>query len=403
MHCDLNNFFASVEAVLDPSLLTVGPYAVCGNVELRQGIVLAKCPKAKAAGVKTGDAVWMAKQKCPGIKIIPPRHGVYSKFSARVKEVYSRFTDKVESFGIDECWLDISSSAKLFGNGIDVSKKIRDTVKDEVGLSLSIGVSWNKTYAKIASDQAGVGEIIVVTRKNYKSVIYPLPASSMLFVGRKSAKLFEKLNIRTIGDLAEFDPSALAPYLGINAHKLIKAARGEDDEPVGHIHDKEVPKSVGNGATLPKDINTIREIEQVIYVLAEEVGTRMRKKGVKGGTVSLSIRSPDLTWNGAQEGVRPATSNASAIMAVALKILPKIHKVSSDGKCDPVRSVRISVSGLESKKQSMQLSFLEDLHTDKEDKLSALFDNIRKKHGSDSILFGTAIGGLLDAKWEVTD
>jgi DNA polymerase-4 len=276
-------------------------------------------------------------------------------------------------------------------------------VKDEFGLTLSIGVSWNKTYAKLGSDYKKPDAITHIAKDNYKNILYPLPVDSMLFVGRKTKRLFERFNILTIGDLAEFDAELLKPFMGINAVKLVSAARGDDDEEVADFHTTDPVKSVGNGATISRDLVTTREVEQAIYVLAEEVGTRMRRKRVKGFTISLSLRGEDLRWHGAQESVSIATNSALTITEVAMHILPRLWDVKNPLAVAPVHSLRVAVSNL-TKDHHAQLDLFNDgTREDRNDKFSSLFDKIRKKHGSAVLSYATALGSELGLEFEVID
>jgi len=412
LHCDLNNFFASVEVILNPALRG-NAVAVCGDPKKRHGIVLAKCEIAKRHGVKTGDTVNEAEKKCPSIIIVCPQHNEYSKYSRKVREIYYRFTDEVESFGIDECGLDVTNSKLLFGTGEQIAEKIKSTVKEELGLTISIGVSWNKTYAKLGSDFKKPDAITIISRQNYRNIIYPSPISSMLYVGRKTRQMFERMNIKTIGDLANFDPALLRARMGIMAAKLIQAARGEDDDEVMNFLHKDDVKSVGNGATLARDLTTVRQVEKVIYVLAEEVGTRMRRKGVQGKTISLGIRGNDLKWTGAQASIQSPTHNPMKITHEAMKIFNTLWNVGNIGvgtgefllskkeSLEPIRSLRVAVSNLTDAQMS-QLDFLDRSEIYSDD-LTKTFDNLRKKYGSSSISFAMGIGAELEIEFEVLD
>ena len=425
LHCDLNNFFASVEMILNPALIG-NPVAVCGDPEARTGIVLAKCEIAKKHGVKTGDTVWQAKQKCPGIITVIPRHSEYGRYSRLVRNIYYRYTDLVESFGIDECWLDVTGSTKLFGDGLTIANKIRADLKRELGLTISVGVSWNKTFAKIGSDIKKPDAVTVITRENYKDIIWNLPASDMLFVGRKSKLLFAKLNIKTIGDLANFDAKLLAPMFGITAQRLVACARGEDDDKVADYHYNREVKSVGNGTTTKRDMVNITEVEKVVYVLCEEVAYRMRRKGVKGRTISLSVRDQNLKWKGAQTSVINLTSSASTIFENAMKVFYQLYvdkkdenkpeATTNDGFAKtpdsvtfpPVHSIRVAVSNLVFNKENVaqQLSLFnteEQEVEERNDEISKLFDKIRKKHGTSKVSFGTALDSLMELDFETYD
>jgi len=401
LHCDLNNFFASVEIILDPSLREHA-VAVCGDPEVRKGIVLAKCERAKKAGVRTGDAVWMAEQKCPGIKIIKPQHNLYSHYSRRVREIYYRFTDLIEPFGIDEAWLDVTGSQKLFGSGPEIADKIRQTVRDELGLTISVGVSWNKTYAKLGSDIKKPDAVTVITRDNYRDVIFPLPVSDMLFVGRRTLKTLNQLNVHTIGDLSRVDADLLSARFGITAYKLVHMAAGMDTDPVSPATAADTVKSVGNGTTVPRDMTTRAEIFQLIYILAEEVATRLRKKCLRGRTVSLSIRDANLAWCGAQESIAIPTSNQQTITESAMHVFDRLWGTNVNIR--PVRGLRVAVSNLIEGVCPTQLDMFH--MTEAEDtlsKFSALFDKFRIKHGTEKLAFGTLMGSQVGLDFEVLD
>jgi DNA polymerase-4 len=385
--------------------------AVCGDPEKRHGIVLAKSESAKKFGVKTGMPIWQAKQLCPEIIIVSTNHSDYVNYSNKVREIYYRFTDKIEPFGIDECFLDVTDSLKLLKmNGKEIADEIRRIIREEVKLTVSVGVSWNKTYAKLGSDYKKPDMTTVISRKglegplhgntldcDYKKIIYPLRVNDMLYVGQKTSVLLEKLNIRTIGDLAEFNPDILAGHIGSNAHKMTSMAKGEDTDEVNAYDHQRTIKSVGNGTTLPYNLTTHREIEQVIYLLGEEVAYRMRKKGVKGFTINLSVRDTSLKWCGAQSSITEPTNAVQTIYTAAIKIFDNLWKLPA-----PVMSLRVAVSNLTTDKK-IQLSFLQESKEDKNDKISAIFDEIRRKYGVSKILFGTAMDSDFKLDFEILD
>jgi len=397
LHCDLNNFFASVEMLQNPELRGKA-IAVCGDPAKRHGIVLAKSEPAKKLGVKTGMPIWQAKQLCPGIIIVATNHANYTKYSRIVQDLYYRYTDLVEPFGGDEAWLDVTKSLSMLKmTGRQVADEIRRVIREEVGLTASVGVSWNKTFAKLGSDMKKPDATTVVDRNNYKDLIYPLAVTDMLYVGKRSANAMERMNICTIGDLANANPDILAGHFGINAHKMIEMARGDDPDPVNDFHHKREIKSVGNGTTLPHDLTTIAQIEQVVYLLSEEVGFRMRKKHVKGTTINLSVRGENLTWSGAQETIAEPTCSAQTIQAFAMQIFKKHWRLPN-----PVHSIRVAVSNL-THDTNRQMSFWGDDNEQHNDKVSAVFDQIRKKYGTESIMFGTGIAGEFKLEFEVYD
>ena len=384
LHCDLNNFFASVAMKLHPELR--GKYiAVCGNPALRKGIVLAKSENAKKMGVKTGMPIWQAKQVCPEIEIVPTEYTAYEKYSKKVQAIYYRFTSQVESFGIDECWLDVTHSQKLFGNGMQIAERIRCTVKEELGLTISVGVSFNKTYAKLGSDLAAPDSVMAITLQNYQQLIYPLPISNLLFIGKKTQLLLTKLNLQTIGDLANYDVNLLRNFLGINAEKLIAAARGEDYSDVSDYLCHELPRSVGNGTTLPFDLTSKQEVESVLYLLAEKIAFRLREQNLQGYTIHLSVKDTGLQWCGAQTSLPYPTHAVLTIRRTASAIFDQIW---IQRPFRPVRALRIAVANL-TDAPNMQTNLLADLNDEaKNQALDDAFDKIRRKYGTEQIMLG---------------
>ena len=384
LHCDLNNFFASVAMKQNPALR--GKYiAVCGNPSLRKGIVLAKSENAKRMGVKTGMPIWEAKRVCPQIEIIPTDYSAYESYSKKVQEIYYRFTNQVESFGIDECWLDVTHSQKLFGNGLQIADKIRQTVKDELGLTISVGVSFNKTYAKLGSDLAEPDAVVAITLDNYRELIYPLPLGNLLFVGKKTQALLTKLNVHTIGDLADYDVNLLKSFLGINAEKLIAEARGEDDSEVNDYLFHELPRSVGNGTTVPFDLTNVKEVEAVLYLLSEKIAFRLREQNLQGYTVHLSIKDTNLQWSGAQTSLPYPTHTVLTIRRTAMSIFEQIW-VQKPFR--PIRALRIAVANLTTV-GNVQTNLLDDINDEiKNQALDNVFDKIRRKYGTQQIMLG---------------
>ena len=397
LHCDLNNFYATVETLRDSSLRGK-PVAVCGDPEKRHGIVLAKSEEAKRFGVKTGDVIWEAKQKCPDLIIVATNHADYSKFARLVRDIYYRYTDKVESFGADECWLDVTQSLKLLGkSGVEIADELRRVVRAELGLTISVGVSFTKTFAKMGSDYKKPDATTEINPENFREIVWSMPVQNLLNVGRKSRALFEKLNITTIGDLAAFDVEVLRGHIGIVAEQLIAAARGEEMDEVASYDDRRIVKSVGNGTTVPRDLVDFKGAFRVMYLLCEEVAYRMRKKGLKGFTVNLSIKDTDLRWVGAQESIKEATNSVRTILETAEKIFRKLWDKN------PIRAIRVAVSNLTTDKRVQMSLFSEGAAEDRNDKLSAVFDNLRRKYGTSSINYGSLLGSDFDLEFEVVD
>jgi DNA polymerase-4 len=248
LHCDLNGFYASVECLSRPELKDV-PMAVSGNPENRHGIILAKNELAKKFGIITAETVWQAKKKCPGLVLVPPHHDKYYEYSKRVNELYGKFTDMVEPFGIDESWLDVTGSLHLFGSGKDIADKIRENIKSQLELTVSVGVSFNKIFAKLGSDYKKPDATTVISRENYKDIIFPLPVSDLLYVGKAATEALAKYGITTIGQLANYNKQVISANLGKMGEMIHDYANGIDDGPVSFAHDEQAAKSVGNGMT----------------------------------------------------------------------------------------------------------------------------------------------------------
>jgi DNA polymerase-4 len=279
LHCDLNSFFASVELLSLPELISK-PVAVCGNSENRHGIILAKNDIAKKFGVVTAEANWQAKKKCPDLIFVPPHHAKYYEYSKLVNEIYESFTDLVEPFGIDESWLDVTGSLHLFGNnGQALADKIRETIKLKLGLTISVGVSFNKVFAKLGSDYKKPDATTVISRDNYKRVVYPLPVSDLLYVGKAVTDKLSKIGVHTIGELAELDKKTAISFLGKIGEMVHDYANGIDNSPVKFADEQRDVKSVGNGMTFKRDLIGLEDIKAGIAALSDSVAIRLRKNG----------------------------------------------------------------------------------------------------------------------------
>ena len=400
LHCDANNFYASVEVKLNPSLIGV-PVAVSGNPEMRHGIILAKSNLAKACGVQTGDTLWQAKQKCPNIVFVPPHYDEYVEFSNKLFDLYTEYTDKVEPFGIDECWLDCTGSTMLFGSGESIADMIRQRVKDELGITVSVGVAHTKVLAKLGSDYKKPDATTVITQDNYRDIVWKLPVSDLLMVGRKTTKLFAKLGIKTIGNLAQFDKELLRKYIGINADKLSSYANGIEIESVKHYYKKHIPDSIGNSTTTPRDMIRREEAMAIITSLSEMIAVRLRKFGLLANGVGLSIRYSTLDGTHKTNLIGFSTSNAEQICEEAIKLLDNMHNFSID---TPIRQIGVSTYKLTSERIRQATLFDEDL--DKQEKLEKSVDDIRRKYGYTSVQKGIVLKhkdlchGLVDKEFQ---
>lgn len=293
LHVDMNNFYASVETLYDPSLKDI-PMAVGGDKESRHGIVLAKNMLAKKAGVQTGEALWQAKQKCPNLEFVSAHYDRYKKYSSLARRIYMQYTDQVESFGMDECWLDVTGSRMIFGSGKEIAEEIRERIKDELGLTVSVGVSWNKIFAKLGSDYKKPDAVTEFTRENYREKVWQLPVEDLLMVGKATERKLKKYGINTIGALAEAKPEFLGKIFGKNGYMLSAFARGNDISPVITTDCKREIKSIGNTATTPVDMTCDEDVRIMLYVLSESVAERLRENGLAATGVQISMRTSDL-------------------------------------------------------------------------------------------------------------
>ena len=294
LHSDLNNFYASVEVLRHPEFAGV-PLAVTGSIKDRHGIVLAKNMPAKCMGVKTGEVLWQARKKCPSLVTVPADFPAYLEMSRKVRSVYERYTDRIEPFGIDECWLDVTESVRLLGDGESIANEIRETVKAECGVTVSVGVSWNKIFAKLASDLKKPDAVTVISPENYHETVWKLPVSDLLYVGRATAKKLNFLGIATIGDLAAADEGMLSMELGKWGKVLFEYANGRDTSPVRESGFEREVKSIGNSLTCYKDLSEEDEIYLLFLLLSDSVSERLSESGLGHAcTVKILVTDCDL-------------------------------------------------------------------------------------------------------------
>ncbi|MCL1901037.1 MAG: DNA polymerase IV [Firmicutes bacterium] len=321
LHCDLNNFFASVECILNPALKDL-PVAVCGDPEKRHGIVLAKNMLAKKCGIKTAETIWSAKQKCKNLVCVHPQLDKYVYYSEIVKNIYYRYTDRIEPYGIDECWLDVTNSLNLFISGMNIAKSIRNDILNETGLTVSIGISFTKVFAKLGSDLKKPDAITEITLENFKEIIYPLPVQNLFMIGKKTAQKLKSLNIFTLSDLALCDENLLISHFGKNGKKIKESVLGIEYDKVSKFDSTRNIKSVGHGTTTSKDVANFEDFKVVIYYLAELTATRLRKYGLNAKCVALTLRDKNLFSFTRQETLSYNITSASD-MAKRLLILRK--------------------------------------------------------------------------------
>ena len=381
LHSDLNNFYASVECLYHPEYRGK-PLAVLGDPEARHGIVLAKNYEAKKFEVQTGDPMWMAKQKCPDIIFVPPHYDLYMKHSKLVREIYSEYTDQVEPYGLDECWLDVTGSTSLFGSGEEIANEIRKRVKFELGVSVSVGVSFNKIFAKLGSDMKKPDATTVIESNRFKEIVWSLPVKELLYVGRATHNKLRRKGVLTIGELANTNPENLKFWLGKMGVVLWQFANGLDTSPVSNIGAKSLIKTVGNSTTAPRDLVTDDDIKITLMVLSESVSARLREYGFICRTVQIGIRDNELNWIERQGKLDIPNRTAKSIFELAFSLFKK----HTNGK--PIRSLSVRACNLEPV-DYVQLSLLPDVaQLQKQEELESAMDNLRNRFGHFSLQKG---------------
>ncbi|MBQ7374777.1 MAG: DNA polymerase IV [Clostridia bacterium] len=399
LHCDCNSFFASVETALNPAYRGV-PMAVCGSESDRHGIVLAKNELAKKFGIQTAETVHSARKKCPNLVIASPHYDEYTKYSRRVNEIYARYTDMIEPFGIDESWLDVTASRKLFGTGEEIAERIRREVKEEVGITVSIGVSFNKVYAKLGSDYKKPDAITVISRENFEKIAYPLPVSDLLFVGKRTADELLSIGVRTIGDLAKVDKGLLVLKFGKAGEQLYRNAHGLDDSPVARVGEHEDQKSIGFGFTFRHNLESREECKIAINYLSDDVARRLRKSEMVCHTVQLTIKDEHLAVIQRQRTLKSSTDIAHDIAAMAYNIL-----IDEWSESRPIRMLTVTAQNLARKEfVADQIDIFSDSvepRREKDKKQEETVDKIRQKYGRESITNGAILTtdiGIKDKK-----
>lgn len=387
LHCDMNGFFASVE-LLDYPHLKDKPMAVCGNPDNRHGIILAKNELAKAYGVVTAETLWQARKKCPDLQVVPPHHSKYKHYSKLINEIYLRYTDMVEPFSVDESWLDVTGSQKLFGSGKQIADEIRETVKKELGLTLSAGVSFNKIFAKMGSDYKKPDATTVISRDNYKDILWPLDIRAMFFVGKVTADKLHDFGIKTIGELAKTDKSSLIGLLGKQGGVIHDYANGLDITPVLRFDQQEKIKSVGNGTTFRRNLTGEEDIRTGVTALSDTVASRLRKYKMKAFGVKVDIKAPNFKVISRQVQLDNPTNLTEVIADTAMELIRKHWRMR-----DPIRLITVTAINLCDENQAQQLSLFadENINTDKEERAERAMDDIREKFGNSAISFGSVI------------
>lgn len=380
LHSDLDNFYASVECLENPKLRGK-PVAVCGDPESRRGVVVAKNQEAKGYGVKTGDTMWQAMKKCSDLVCVPPRHQLYREYSRRVFEIYCRYTDRVEPFGPDEAWLDVTGCDRLFGTGKEIADKIRADIRNEIGLTASIGVSFNKTCAKLASDLKKPDAVCSIPRERYREIVWPMSVGVLLFVGKKTRAALERYHLQTVGDVARADKSFLCSILGKAGERLHEYANGTEQDAVKRWDVQDEVKSIGNSTTYPHDIVAKEEIYRELYRLCDHVSERLRRKGLRGKTVCLSVKTAEFLTYERQCSLREYTAAPEIMMETLMQLYRESYSVGLK-----VRSLGVRVTHLQEDVEAAQLTlFPEEDKNSKYEQLAQTTDHIRDRFGDDAI------------------
>ena len=380
LHSDLNNCFASIESVSHPEYKEI-PFAVGGDEEMRHGIILAKNECAKKFGIKTGEPLLSARQKCPELKVVKPNFELYDEYCRKVRELYCEYTDQVEPFGIDESWLDVTGSASLFGDGEKIANELRNRIKKEFGLTISVGVSFNKIFAKLGSDYKKPDAVTVISEKNYREIVWSLPVEDMLYVGRATKAKLNRVGIKTIGELANTSEEFLNSMFGKNGSMLYLFANGMESSPVKKTDQRDIIKSIGHSTTTPRDMKNISDVNIIFHMLSEQVCKRLRSHGLKCSVVQIYLRSNDLSSFERQMHLAMPTDISGDVCHAAMELLKNNYNFYT-----PLRSVGIRAAVLSNAESPVQLSFFRDPEKEiKLKKIETVKDSINNRFGKYSI------------------
>ena len=393
LHSDCNGFYASVECLHNPEIRHK-PVAVCGDTDMRHGIILAKNEIAKKYNVKTGEAIWQAVQKCPDLVTVKPHFDRYMRFSKEAARIYSDYSDRIEPFGIDESWIDLSGCVRSFEEAEAVAQEIRERIKYELGITVSIGVSFNKIFAKLGSDYKKPDAVTLITDKNFRDIVWRLPAKDLLGVGRATSKKLETLGIFTIGELASFPYPILKQHFGKWADVLHTFSNGLDMSPVKPMGFVSLPKSIGNSTTTHRDLKTFEDVKIIMNVLSDSVCRRMREENLVTTTVTVNMRDTKLMTITRQKKIE-ATDISNEILEAALELVRANHSFEK-----PLRSIGISLGDFRLKFEPRQLNLLknEEKRTRQRD-LDLSLDTLKKRFGTFCVrpavlLCDTALSGF---------
>ena len=389
LHCDMNNCFASVEAIYNPELRGK-PVAVCGKVEDRHGIVLAKSEEAKRFGIKTGDTVYLARQKCRDLIVVPPHYERYVRYSELAKRIYSDYTDRIEPFGLDECWLDVTGSRLLFGSGEEIAEKIRERMKKELGITVSVGVSFNKIFAKLGSDMKKPDAVTVIGEADFKTRVWPKPISELLGIGRATERRLLKMGIKTIGELATFPPEILVREFGKNGRTLWVFANGLENSAVTEENYLPPIKSIGHGITCTRDLYSWEEVYKVMLYLSQDVSKRLIDHNLKASSLQISIKTRDLAVREFQSPIGFSTNSEKLIADAAGEIFRKNFSFSL-----PVRALTVRAINLKTADAPLQTDlFFSYKKIETNERVTVAVDGLRRRFGGDAVISASLMGDI---------
>ncbi len=388
LHCDCNCFYASCELLGHPELAGV-PVAVCGDPTERHGIILAKNEPAKRCGVKTAETIYAAKKKCPDLVLLPPHHALYAAYSKKINAIYGEYTDLVEPFGIDESWLDVTHSLHLFGGDARaLADTLRERIRRELGLTISVGVSFNKVFAKLGSDYKKPDATTVISRENWREIVSPLPVGDLLFVGRSAQEILARCGVRTIGELGRCSEEMLETLMGKLGSQLYRYANGLDNAPVRGERDREPVKSVGNSTTFRRDLTRWDEVQRGISLLSDSVAMRLRRQGLYCGGVQVGIKNSRFQLSSRQTMLDHSTHLMREINDTALRLARELWKAP-----DPIRLLSVTALHLTEEAQSFRQLDLLGTGEEKQEKQEAVesaMDALRRKFGRGVISYGVS-------------
>lgn len=387
LHCDMNGFYASVELLTHPELRD-RPMAVSGDPDNRHGIILAKNQLAKEKGVVTAETIWQAKKKCPDLCLVRPHMEKYRYYCGKINAIYQRFTDLVEPFSIDESWLDVTASQSLFGSGKQIADTIRETVKEELNMTLSAGVSFNKIFAKMGSEYKKPDATTVISRENFREILWPLAAGELFGVGRATSEKLYRLGIKTIGDIAASDRNYLSSIFGKTGGLMWDHANGLDESPVARYDSKEPVKSIGNGITFSRNLVSDSDISTAVKALSDNVAGRLRKQCLKAYGVKIDIKDPFFKVISRQTQLYAPTWLAEEIAAAAMDLLRASWKSGS-----PIRMITVTAINLTGDVDEEQLSLFgrDEASKKKSEKFEMTMDEVRKKYGNQAIGYASVV------------